>query len=76
MGRPAVPVPHPLFGGVAGAARRFGLPPMSEDTIRYLRYGRGVATERMRDELAFTPRYDTRAAIDAVAAALRKAAVA
>ena len=76
MGRPAVPIPHPLFGTVAGAARRFGLPPMSEDTIRYLRHGRGVATERMRDELGFTPRYDTRAAIDAVAAAQRKAAVA
>jgi UDP-glucose 4-epimerase len=76
MGRPAVPIPHPLFGTVAGAARRFGLPPMSEDTIRYLRYGRGVATDRMRDELGFTPRYDTRGAIDAVAAALRKAVVA
>ena len=75
MGRPVVPVPHPLFGTVAGAARRLGLPPMSEDTIRYLRYGRGVATDRMTNELGFTPRYDTRAAIDAVAAELRKAAV-
>lgn len=76
MGRPAVPVPHPLFGTVAGAARRLGLPPLSEDTIRYLRYGRGVATERMTDELGFTPHHDTRGAIDAVAAELRKAAVA
>ena len=76
MGRPAVPVPHPLFGTVAGAARRFGLPPMSEDTVRYLRYGRGVATERMTNDLGFVPRYDTRGAIDAVAAELRKAAVA
>jgi UDP-glucose 4-epimerase len=76
MGRPALPVPHPFFGTVVGAARRLGLPPMSEDTIRYLRYGRGVATDRMTNELGFTPRYDTRAAIDAVAAELRKAAVA
>jgi UDP-glucose 4-epimerase len=76
MGRPAVPVPHPLFGTVAGAARRLGLPPMSEDTIRYLRYGRGVATERMLDELGFVPRHDTPGAIDAVAAELRKAAAA
>jgi UDP-glucose 4-epimerase len=74
MGRPAVPVPHPFFGTVAGAARRLGLPPLSDDTIRYLRYGRGVALERMTNELGFTPRYDTRGAIDAVAAALRKAA--
>jgi len=76
MGRPAVPVPHPLFGTVAGAARRLGLPPMSDDTVRYLRYGRGVATDRMTEELGFTPRYDTPGAIDAVAADLRKAAVA
>jgi UDP-glucose 4-epimerase len=74
MRRPAVPVPHPFFGTVAGAARRLGLPPLSDDTIRYLRYGRGVALERMTNELGFTPRYDTRAAIDAAAAELRKAA--
>jgi UDP-glucose 4-epimerase len=76
VGRPAVPVPHPLFATVVGAGRRLGLPPMSEDTVRYLRYGRGVATERMTNELGFTPRYDTRGAIDAVADELRKAAVA
>jgi len=76
MGRTAVPVPHPLFGSVAGVARRFGLPPLSEDTIRYLRYGRGVALERMTNELGFTPRYDTPGAIDTVAAELRKADVA
>jgi UDP-glucose 4-epimerase len=76
MGRPALPIPYPLFGTVAGAGRRLGLPPMSEDTIRYLRYGRGVALERMTDELGFVPRYDTRGAIEAVAADLRKAAVA
>jgi len=74
VGRLTVPVPHPLFATVAGAGRRLGLPPMSEDTVRYLRYGRGVATERMTDELGFTPRYDTPGAIDAVAAELRKAA--
>ena len=74
MGRIGVPVAHPLFGTVAGALRRIGLPPMSEDTVRYLRYGRGVATDRMRDELGFAPRYDTRAALGAVAAALQEAA--
>jgi UDP-glucose 4-epimerase len=74
MGRVAVPIAHPLFGTVAGAMRRFGLPRLSEDTVRYLRYGRGVATDRMTDELGFEPRYDTRAAIDAVATQLREAA--
>ena len=74
MGRPSVPIPHPLFGTVAGAARWIGLPRLSEDTVRYLHYGRGVATERMTGELGFTPRYDTRRAIDTVAADLRGAA--
>jgi hypothetical protein len=74
MGRVGLPIAHPFFGTVTGALRRLGLPPMSEDTQRYLRYGRGVATDRMTGELKFEPRYDTRAAIDAVAAELREAA--
>jgi UDP-glucose 4-epimerase len=74
MGRVAVPVPHPLFGTVAGAGRRLGLPRLSEDMVRYLRYGRGVATDRMTGKLGFSPRFDTRGAIDAVAAGLRRAA--
>ena len=74
LGRPVMPIPHPLFGAVTAAARRLGLPPMSEDIVRYLRHGRGVATGRMTEELGFHPRYDTRAAIDAVAAQLRGAA--
>jgi UDP-glucose 4-epimerase len=74
MGRFALPVAHPLFGTVAGAMKRLGLPAMSEDTVRYLRYGRGVATDRMTGELGFEPRYDTRAALGAVAGALREAA--
>jgi UDP-glucose 4-epimerase len=74
MGRVGLPIAHPIFGTVTGALRRLGLPPMSEDTQRYLRYGRGVATDRMTDELKFEPHYDTRAAIDAVASELREAA--
>lgn len=74
MGRVALPIAHPLFGAVTGAMRRLGLPPMSEDTVQYLRYGRGVALDRMTDELKFEPRHDTRGAIDAVAAALQEAA--
>jgi UDP-glucose 4-epimerase len=74
MGRVALPIAHPLFGTVAAAMRRLGLPPMSEDTVRYLRYGRGVATDRMTNELRFEPRYDTRTALDAVAARLGEAA--
>jgi UDP-glucose 4-epimerase len=74
MGRIGLPIAHPLFGPITGALQRVGLPPLSEDTVRYLRYGRGVATDRMTEELGFEPRHDTRAAIDAVAAALQEAA--
>jgi UDP-glucose 4-epimerase len=74
MGRLGLPIAHPLFGTVAGALSRLGLPRVSEDTVRYLRYGRGVAIDRMREQLGFEPRYDTRAAIGAVAAELREAA--
>jgi UDP-glucose 4-epimerase len=35
--------------------------------VRFVRYGRGVDTTRMRDELRFEPRYSTAGAIDAVA---------
>jgi hypothetical protein len=47
---------------------------MSEDVVRYLRYGRGVSTDRMTGELGFVPRFDTPSAIDSVAAELREAA--
>ncbi len=62
-GRPSVPVAGPLFATVATAMRRVGLPELSEDFRRLLRYGRAVDTERLTDEVGFTPRYETPAAV-------------
>lgn len=62
-GRPSFPVASPFFGTVADALRRVGLPPLSEDFRRLLRYGRAVDTTRLSEEVGFTPRYETPAAV-------------
>ena len=71
--KPSLPIAGPLYGpAVAALARVGGMPKLDDDIVRYLRHGRGVDTRRMREELAFTPRYTTVEAIDAVAAATRE----
>lgn len=74
MGLVGLPLPHPLFDTLSRAGARIGLPRLTPDMVRFVRYGRGVDTTRMRTELRFTPRYTTAQALDAVAAA--KAAMA
>jgi UDP-glucose 4-epimerase len=62
VGRPAMPVP-PMLGGALGAMyRRTGLTDFSAEQIRYLTYGRGLDTTRMRKVLGLEPRYTTREA--------------
>lgn len=67
LGRPSLPIAAPLFGPVVGAGRRLGMPPVSDDVARYLRYGRGVDLRRMHDELGFTPERTTQQAIEQTA---------
>jgi UDP-glucose 4-epimerase len=67
LGRRSVPIAGPLFGPATGLAARAGLPRLSEDIVRYLRHGRGVDVTRMIEDLGYTPRFDTPAAIAAVA---------
>ncbi len=62
-GRPSMPVAGPLFATVADAMRRVGLPELSEDFRRLLRYGRAVDTTRLTEEVGFTPRYETPGAV-------------
>ena len=57
-----------------GLAARLGLPRMDEDTARFLRYGRGVDTTRMREELGFAPALSSIGAIELVAMAREEAA--
>jgi UDP-glucose 4-epimerase len=62
-GRPTLPVPSPLFGTTTQLGKRLGLFSFSPDFRRLLRYGRGVDTTRMVEEVGFTPKYTTVEAI-------------
>jgi UDP-glucose 4-epimerase len=73
LGRPSLPIAAPLFATVTGAAHRLGLPPVSADTMRYLRYGRGVDITRLVEEVGFRPRYSTADAVEAVLRSVREA---
>jgi UDP-glucose 4-epimerase len=67
-GRPTLPVVGPLFGVTAGVAKRLGLLDFSEDFQRLLRYGRGVDTTRLVEEVGFRPRHSTASAVQDYAA--------
>ena len=62
-GRPTLPVPGPLFGTTTQLGRRLGLFSFSPDFRRLLRYGRGVDTTRLVEEVGFRPAYTTAEAV-------------
>jgi UDP-glucose 4-epimerase len=68
-GRPTLPIPSSLFGTATRAGRRLGLLDFSPDFRRLLRYGRGVDTRRLEQEVGFTPRHTTASAVEDYAAA-------
>ena len=62
--RPQMPIPHPLFGPALGQlGRRLGVGGAYSDGVRLLRYGRGVANTRLREEVGFEPAFDAAAAV-------------
>jgi UDP-glucose 4-epimerase len=61
-GRPTLPVPPRLAGAVGVLYRQTGLTDFSREQIRYLSYGRGLDTTRMREVLGLKPSYTTREA--------------
>ena len=63
-GRVSLPIAGPLFGPLTGAARRLGAGGYSDDFRRLLRYGRGVDTRRLVDEIGYRPRFSTAAAVE------------
>ncbi len=63
-GRLSLPVVGSLFGAVTDAMRRAGLPELSPDFIRLLRYGRAVDTTRLVQEVGFTPAFTTSSAVE------------
>ena len=62
-GKRPLPIAAPLFGAVTSSGQRLGLDTQSEDFQRFLRYGRGVDTRRLTDEVGYVPRHST---VDAV----------
>ena len=58
-GKRALPIASPLFGAVTSTGQRLGLDAQSDDFQRLLRYGRGVDTRRLTDEVGYTPRHST-----------------
>jgi len=67
--KPSLPVAGPAFGAVTGLMGRAGLAELSEDFRRLLRYGRAVDTTRLVEEVGFTPRFTTPAAVEDYVAA-------
>lgn len=74
LGKTAIPLPPGTFMPVLGVMRRLGLPRLDIDTARFLRFGRGVDTGRMRAELGFEPALSSIGAIELVAMALQEQA--
>jgi len=64
MRRPALPVPHPLFGpALERLGRRIGAGPLYGDGVRLLRFGRGVDNTRLIEGIGYVPRFDAESAI-------------
>jgi UDP-glucose 4-epimerase len=63
-GKRALPIAAPLFGAVTSTGQRLGLDTQSEDFQRLLRYGRGVDTRRLIEEVGYTPRHSTLDAVE------------
>jgi UDP-glucose 4-epimerase len=63
-GRPALPVPLPLFATATAVTGRLGLANVSPDLRRLLVYGRGVDTTRLTEEVGFRPRFSTPEAVE------------
>jgi UDP-glucose 4-epimerase len=62
--RPALPIPHPLFGPALGRlGGQLGVGPLYGDGVRFLRFGRGVDNRRLLTEIGFQPRFDAEAAV-------------
>ena len=63
-GKVTAPIPTPLFGPATNFGRRLGMAEFSPDFQRLLRYGRGVDTTRLVEEIGYTPRFSAVAAVE------------
>ncbi|MGH3992868.1 MAG: NAD-dependent epimerase/dehydratase family protein, partial [Pseudonocardiaceae bacterium] len=63
-GKPALPIPHPLFGrALTQLGRQLKMGGTYDDGVRLLRYGRGVDNARLREEVGYEPRFDALGAV-------------
>jgi UDP-glucose 4-epimerase len=62
-GKVSVPIPEPVFVATVNAGRRIGMPPISPDFRRLLRFGRAVDVTRLIEEVGYMPRYSASEAI-------------
>jgi len=63
VGKVSVPVVGGAFDLVVDTGRRVGIPAISPDFRRLLRYGRGVDVSRLVEEVGYLPRYSATEAI-------------
>jgi UDP-glucose 4-epimerase len=63
-GKVSVPVPASAFGLTLNAGRRIGMPRISADFLRLLRFGRAVDITRLVEEVGYTPRHSATAAVE------------
>lgn len=70
-GRVGIPVAAPLFSLVGRAMDPRGYADFSPESVRYLRYGRGLDTSAARDILGFAPEHSSAAAFDALVSSRR-----
>jgi len=68
VGRAPLPLAGPLFATTTRALCRIGLPELSDDFMRLLRYGRAVDTTRLVHEIGYAPSYTTPSAVEEFAA--------
>jgi UDP-glucose 4-epimerase len=63
-GRTSITFPSPAVSVVGSLFRRTGLVDFSPEQLRFLQFGRGVDTTRLREDFGYVPRFDTVGAFD------------
>jgi UDP-glucose 4-epimerase len=63
-GKVSVPVPSGAFNMTLNTGRRIGMPRISPDFRRLLRFGRAVDISRLVDEVGYTPRFSSTEAVE------------
>ncbi len=71
--KPSLPLPASLFAPGIEAGRRLGLPSLSPDFRRLLRYGRAVELGRLVEEVGYRPAFTTPGAVADYVAHAREA---